>query len=111
VQKPGQGKKDNILIFGGNNSGTHDFGYTCYMPERITIENLHIVDSKQSENKNGPAVFDNFNPKMTEEAFVEKFPYIRTKEVMLKNVTTASGKSLRISDNPFLFKEVKLTTE
>lgn len=109
VQKPGQGKKDNILIFGGNNSGTHDFGYTCYMPERITIENLHIVDSKQSENKNGPAVFDNFNPKMTDEAFVEKFPYIRTKEVMLKNVTTASGKNLRISDNPFMFKEVKLT--
>ena len=31
---------------------------------------------------------------------------IKTKEVILKNVTTTSGKPLRLSDNPFMFKDV-----
>lgn len=109
VLKPGQEKKDNIIIFGGNNSGNHNFGYTCYMPERITIENFRIEDDIQSANENGPVIFDDFNPKMTDDTFVEQFPYIKTKEVLLKNVTIASGKNLRISDNDFIFKDVKLT--
>jgi len=38
---------------------------------------------------------------------VEKFPYIRTREIILRNVTIASGKTLRISDNPYMFRNVK----
>jgi hypothetical protein len=45
---------------------------------------------------------------MTDESYVEEFPYIITKEVILKNVTTASGKDLRVSDNAFMFKDVKV---
>ncbi len=45
---------------------------------------------------------------MTNDSFKEKFPYIITKEVIVKNVTTASGKALRISDNTFMFKNVKV---
>jgi len=48
---------------------------------------------------------------MTDDTYVEEFPYIRTKEVVLKNVTTESGKSLRLSDNPFMFKDVKVITD
>jgi hypothetical protein len=48
---------------------------------------------------------------MTDESYVEKFPYIITREVVLKNVTTASGKELRISENPFMFKDVKIKTD
>jgi hypothetical protein len=80
------------------------------MPERITIENLRIDDSKHPENYQGPAIFGNFNPDMKNESYVEKFPYVKTKEVILRNVTTASGKALRISDNPFMFKDVKVKT-
>ena len=74
------------------------------MPERITIENLRIDDSKHPEDYQGPAIFAKFNPKLTDDSYVEKFPYVRTREVMLRNVTTASGKALRLSDNPFMFK-------
>jgi hypothetical protein len=42
---------------------------------------------------------------------VEKFPYVRTREVILRNVTITSGKTLIISDNPFMFKDVKITTD
>jgi hypothetical protein len=39
---------------------------------------------------------------------VKEFPYIITQEVILKNVTTASGKPLRVSSNMLRFREVKV---
>lgn len=108
---PAGGRPVSASLIGGSYSGQHDFGYTCYMPERIIIENLHIDDSSHPEEYRGPAIFSNFNPQMTDESYVEKFPYVKTNEVILRNVTTASGKTLRISDNPFMFRKVKVITE
>jgi hypothetical protein len=108
---PAGGRPVSASLIGGYNSGQHDFGYTCYMPERIIIENLHIDDSSHPENYQGPAIFANFNPKMKDDTYVEKFPYVVTKEVILRNVTTASGRDLRISDNLFMFKDVKVKSE
>jgi hypothetical protein len=78
------------------------------MPEKITIENVSIDDSQHPENYQGPAIFANFNPEMTDNSYQEKYPYVKTKEVVLKNVKTASGKPLRVSDNAFMFKDVKV---
>lgn len=105
---PAGGNPTSASLIGGANSGQHDFGYICYMPERISIENLQIKDSNHPENYQGPAIFSNFNPEMTDASYQEKFPFVKTREVMLKNVSTASGKTLRVSDNPFLFKDVKV---
>lgn len=106
---PSGGRTANASLIGGSNSGRHDFGYTTYMPERILIENLHIDDSNHPEEYEGPAIFGNFNPDMTDSSYEEMYPHIRTKEVILKNVTTESGKQLRISNNPFPFREVKIS--
>jgi hypothetical protein len=108
---PSGGRPASASLISGSNSGQHDFGYTCYMPERITIENLHIDDSNHPENYQGPAIFAKFNPDMTDDSYQEKFPYVISREVILRNVTTASGKALRISDNPFMFKDVKINAE
>lgn len=108
---PAGGKPISASLIGGSNSGQHDFGYTCYMPERITIESLHIDDSNHPGDYQGPAIFTNFNPQMTDDSYQEKFPYVRTKEIVLRNVTTASGKALRISNNSFMFKDVKVDTD
>jgi hypothetical protein len=81
------------------------------MPEKISIENLRIDDSKHPENYNGPAIFEDFNSKMTNDSYVEKFPYVKTREVILKNVTIASGKALRLSDNKFMFKDVRVNSD
>jgi len=105
---PANGKSSSASLIGGSYSGDHDFGYTCYMPQRILIENVQIDDSNHPANYQGAAIFSNFNPQMTNDSFKEKFPYIKTKEVIVKNVTTASGKALRISDNTFMFKNVKV---
>jgi len=108
---PAGGRPTKASLIGGSYSGQHDFGYTCFMPERITIENLRIDDSKHPADYQGPAIFANFNPKMTDDSYLEKFPYVITREVILRNVTTTSGKSMRLSDNPFMFKDVKVSID
>ncbi len=105
---PAGGRRVSASLIGGYNSGQHDFGYTTYMPESILIENLHIQDANHPDDYEGPAIFANFNPEMTDDSYREKYPHIRTNEVILKNVTTESGKDLRVSDNPYLFKDVTI---
>lgn len=108
---PSGGRPVSASLIGGSNSGNHDFGYTAYLPERITIESLRIDDSKHPDGYQGAAIFANFNPAMTDASYKEQFPYVRTSKVILRNVTTASGKPLRLSDNPFLFKDVQIDTK
>ncbi len=108
---PAGGKTTSASLIGGSYSGQHDFGYTCYMPERILIENLNIDDSNHPPDYKGPAIFGNFNPKMTDDSYLEKFPYVITREVILRKVTIASGKTLRLSDNPFMFKDVQVNSD
>jgi hypothetical protein len=108
---PSGGRSTTASLIGGSNSGDHDFGYTCYMPERIIIENLRIDDTNHPDNYNDPAIFANFNPDMKDASYKEAYPYVITKEVILKNVTTVSGKPLRISDNMFMFRNVKVQVE
>ncbi|QDS98194.1 hypothetical protein [Adhaeretor mobilis] len=108
---PAASSTTSASLIGGSNSGQHDFGYTCYMPERITIKNLRIDDSNHTEDYRGPVIFSDFNPQMTDDFYHETFPHVRTKEVILRNVTTASGKDLRRSDNPFLFNDVKIDSD
>jgi hypothetical protein len=108
---PSGGRPVSASLIGGSYSGQHDFGYTCYMPERIIIENLHIDDSNHPDDYRGPAIFADFNPEMINDSYLEKFPYVKTREVILRNVTTASGKALRLSNNPFMFNDVKVITE
>ncbi|MBB6054015.1 hypothetical protein [Armatimonas rosea] len=108
---PSGGKPVSASLIGGSNSGNHDFGYTTYLPERITIESLRIDDSKHPDGYQGAAIFANFNPALTDGSYKEKFPYVRTSKVILRNVTTTSGKLLRLSDNPFMFKDVRIETK
>jgi hypothetical protein len=108
---PANGKPVTASLIGGSYSGQHNFGYTCYMPEQITIENLRIEDSQHPENYKGPAIFANFNPEMTNSSYQEKFPYVLTRNVILRNVSTASGKPVRISDNLFMFRDVKVNAD
>jgi hypothetical protein len=81
------------------------------MPEQITIENLQIDDSKNPADYKGPAIFADFNPEMTDDSYMEKFPYVRTREVILRKITIASGKNLRLSDNSYMFRDVKVSLD
>lgn len=93
-------------LIGGSNTGDHDFGYTCHMPERITIDRLHIDDSSVPADRQGAVVLADFNPRWRDDTYVPDHPQVVTREVVLNDVTTASGRPVRLSDNAFLFKDV-----
>ncbi|BDS07984.1 hypothetical protein NT6N_30240 [Oceaniferula spumae] len=105
---PACGKPISPSLIGGHNDGSHDFGYPCHMPAKITIHNLHIDDSQHPNNYKGPSIFANFNPNFTSNQGAQKHPYTLTKEVVLENITTASGLPLRVSDNTSMFKNVSV---
>jgi hypothetical protein len=104
---PAGGRPTSASLIGGSYSGQHDFGYTCYMPERITIDTPPHRRLEPPGELPGTGHLREFQSRMTDDSYVEQFPYVRTREVILRNVTTASGKALRLSDNPFMFKDVK----
>jgi hypothetical protein len=108
---PSGGRSVSASLISGSYSGQHDFGYTCYMPEGITFENLHIDDSNHPDGYEGPAIFADFNPQMTDASYQEVYPYVITREVLLRNVTTTSGKEVRLSDNFFMFRAVSVSRE
>ncbi|YCM43290.1 hypothetical protein V2O64_18460 [Verrucomicrobiaceae bacterium 227] len=102
---PGGGS--NPSVFGGSNDGQHDFGYTSSMPARILIEKLHIEDAGKKGGQ-GPVLFANFNSKLTSDSYKQKHPYVITREVILKDVTTAGSRPLRLSENPYMFRNVQV---
>jgi len=106
---PRNGARSDTVLIGGRNTGQHDFGYTCYMPRKITIDGLVIHDINPTDNYRGPRLFANFNPAFTSEEFVERYPYVITEEVVISNLTIKSGKPLVLSDNPFMFRNVRVT--
>jgi len=106
---PRNGARSDAVLIGGSNSGQHDFGYTCYMPRKITIDGLVINDSNSPANYQGPKIFADFNRAFTSEEYVEKYPYIITEEVEIRNLTIKSGKPFVVSNNPFMFRNVKIT--
>ena len=53
-------------------------------------------------------LFNSVNPDMTDDSYLEKLPYVKTREVILRKVTIASDKDMRLSDNPFMFRDVKI---
>ena len=91
-----------VQLVGGSNHGHHDFGYTCYLPSNITVDGLEIDDSAiKDKGYKGPAVFGTFNRKADEKGLL---PYPAQGHVSLKGVTVKSGKPMRLSYNPKLFK-------
>ena len=106
---PYNGRKSDAVLLNGNNSGQHNFGYICYMPKTITINGLIIDDVNPPDDYRGPKIFAPFNPEFTSEAYVEKYPYVITEKVVMENVTVKSGKPFITSNNPFMFRNVKIT--
>lgn len=103
--------KPGGAVIGGSYSGSHDFGYTCYMPRNIKIDGFVVKDKKFGAKYEGPRLFHNINPKLTSKEYVEQYPYQVTREVTVKNLEVESGKPLKLSDNPYMFRNVKVSME
>ena len=106
----GKGVGNNAVI-GGSYTGFHDFGYECYMPKSITIDGLHIVDTKRAAAYKGIYLLGNITPSYTSEAYEKKvaaqgYPYHITENITIKNFTSESGKKWNLSQNKFMYRNV-----
>jgi hypothetical protein len=106
---PRNGARSDAVLISGSYSGQHDFGYTCYMPEKITVDGLVIDDVNPVAGYSGPKIFAPFNTAYTSDEYVEKYPYVITREVEIRNLTVKSGKPYIVSDNRYMFRNVVIT--
>ncbi len=108
---PRNGAKADAVLINGSYSGQHDFGYVCHMPKKITIDGLVVNDANPVNNYKGPKIFAPFNNAYTSEDYVEKYPYVITEKVEIRNMSVKSGKPWIISNNPFMFRNVTVAED
>ena len=100
------------IIDGGCNT-FHNFGYPCYMPHTVTIENLHVDDSKMEEN-GCIYLLGNLVQAWTSEEYeakvkAEGYPYEVTKNLSVSGYTSSTGRKWKLSSNPFMYRSTKVT--
>jgi len=108
------GNGSDYVLLGGDNDGTHDFGYPCRMPRKITIDGLVIRDKQHSPLYFGPKIFDSFGGiwlYITDLFKAPSYPYGVTEQVVLRNITTESGMRLGKSLNFPRFWKVQVTRQ
>jgi hypothetical protein len=85
-----------------SNDGTHDFGYPCSMPRRVTIDGLFVDDSNTPDNYEGMYFFT--DPDGVQDGLKgampstqRPFPYAPCQQVTVRGMTTASGIKPRLA--------------
>ncbi len=102
-----QRRGNEAPIISGKNDGKHDFGYTTYLPQKVIIDQLVIEDAKFGKNYKGPVIFGNINSSMKDKSAKPPHAQVLPKFIAHRGVKTTSGKPVRVSTNPFMFKDVK----
>lgn len=98
--------RNAVAMFGVHNDGTHDFGYPSSMPTRIRIEGLMIDDGPVRDGESNVTLFSNPS------GAVDKtlpHPYRPTKQVEIRDLSTTSGLTPRVSANPMVAKIIPVS--
>lgn len=86
------------------NDGMHDFGYPCSLPRTVTIDGLYVDDSNHPDGYTGPYFFtdpDGFQGGGAASDLPDErlFPYRLCEKLIVRGLSTASGKQPRLSPN------------
>ena len=109
---PGRGNRTQQFVVGVSNDGMHDFGYPCTMPRQIVIDGLIFDDADAPDEYEGlylltdPDILENVSdsPQLPD---LRPYPYTCCKQVIVKNLTTTSGKSARLSPSQRVAAQVQ----
>ncbi len=104
---PGCGKPMQPYLIHAANDGMHDYGYPCSMPRQVFIDGLVIDDRNHPKEYQGPYLFADPDDRSKAVA-ARPFPYAKTEQVELRNLTTTSGIKPRISPNAAFNASVRL---
>ena len=85
-------------IIKAENSEDHDFGYTCYLPERVEIDGLYVHRIGNSY------LFSKVNPKHKNDSYNAAYPVVPPQEITVKNFSNLLFGKLGVSKNEAIFK-------
>lgn len=85
-------------IIDAKNSEDHDFGYTCYLPERIEIDGLYVHRLGNSY------LFTKVNPDHKKDSYNAEYPVVPPQEITVRNYSSLLSQKLRVSKNKAIFK-------
>ena len=94
-------RENGNSLIGGSYHGGHDFGFPCYMPRRVIVEDLMIEDEKIS----AIYLLGNITPANKDESFAYTYPYGITEKISVKGIRTASGKPWALSENTYMYRD------
>lgn len=89
-------------IINANNSETHDFGYTCYLPQRIEIDGFFVHGIGNIN------VFNNVNPNHKSDSYNPAYPVVTPEEIVVKDFTCLPFGKMFVSNNKKMF-DVEIT--
>ena len=91
-------------IIDAENTEDHDFGYTCYLPQRIEIDGFYVHRAGINY------LFTMVNSKHILNSYKADYPVVPPQEIVVRNFDTLLSGSLQVSLNKAIFK-VKITAK
>ncbi len=85
-------------IIKAENSEDHDFGYTCYLPQKLEIDGLfvHRIGTNY--------LFTKVNEKHKSDSYDAAYPVVPPQEITVKNYSSLFFGKLAVSKNKVMFK-------
>lgn len=94
-------------VIAGDNDGSHDFGYDCFMPRRVVIDGLTVVENDQAPPHAPLCVFNDYAG--PEPADGRPFLPVPPAEVEVRGLRTL--RPLQLCENPALMPHTAFRAE
>ena len=88
----------NSHIIKAENTEDHNFGYTCYLPQKVDIDGLYV--HRIGINY----IFNKVNPDHKNDSYSAEFPVVPPQEITVRNYSNLLFGSLEVSQNKAIFK-------
>ena len=85
-------------IIKAENSEDHDFGYTCYLPQKIEVDGLYV------HRIGNNYLFNKVNSKHKSDSYNAEYPIVSPEEITVKNFSNLLFGKLDVSKNKAIFK-------
>jgi len=85
-------------IINAENSEDHDFGYTCYLPQRIEVDGFYV------HRIGNNYLFTKVNSKHNSDSYNAEYPVVPPQEITVKDFSNLFFGKLSVSKNKAIFK-------
>ncbi len=85
-------------IIKAENSEDHDFGYTCYLPQKIEVDGFYV------HRIGNNYLFTKVNSKHNSDSYNAEYPVVPPQEITVKNFNCLLFGELYVSKNKAIFK-------